>query len=204
MRPDPVPGLRYGPNNLLVLREGLPDKKGRPTWVAACTLCAKEKPPMRSDAFWQEKRGYCYSCANKFARSQAWKLRTKRRKAKLKEGKQCISAECENAGKVLPPSAFSLSQSKYLSPLCKSCKSERHAAKAHGFSSQLEVREFRTRNGGICEIAGCTNPAKHIDHDHATGNICGYLCMAHNIIIHEKFTPETLRAAADYLERTRK
>ena len=64
---------------------------------------------------------------------------------------------------------------------------------------------------GLCAICGeeptRTGSPAHwdgklcIDHDHNTGRVRGLLCNDCNLLLKKHFTPERLRAAADYLER---
>lgn len=63
---------------------------------------------------------------------------------------------------------------------------------------------------GVCSICakpetamlGDTPKVMHVDHDHETGMIRDLLCgNCNNLLGHAKDNPETLRAAADYIER---
>ena len=73
--------------------------------------------------------------------------------------------------------------------------------------SELSYEDFIKINGGeFCGICGRV-PAKDgrrldRDHDHASGRARGLLCHAHNRVLVRSWTPELLRKAADYLERS--
>lgn len=60
------------------------------------------------------------------------------------------------------------------------------------------------QRGNHCEI--CGKPPKtlalNVDHDHKTGKVRGLLCIPCNRRLPRGITPEWLRAAAAYLERT--
>lgn len=63
-----------------------------------------------------------------------------------------------------------------------------------------EVKEFRRRNAGLCEVCH-EEPASHIDHDHLTGKVRGHLCRGCNLGLgFFKDKTARLRAAAEYLE----
>lgn len=76
----------------------------------------------------------------------------------------------------------------------------------------LEEEEYQAildRQGGVCAI--CRNPERtvkngkvcnlSVDHDHKTGKVRGLLCNScNNLLGRAKDDPNTLRAAATYLE----
>lgn len=65
--------------------------------------------------------------------------------------------------------------------------------------------ELSARQGDVCAICSKPEPTQAklvMDHDHATGQFRGLLCSLCNPAIGlMRDEPETLRAAADYLER---
>jgi len=70
--------------------------------------------------------------------------------------------------------------------------------------SALEYSAQLMAQGGVCAI--CRRPPRKrklaVDHDHRTGAIRGLLCWRCNYgLIWYRDLPESLRAAADYLER---
>jgi hypothetical protein len=75
----------------------------------------------------------------------------------------------------------------------------------------LEPEEFDamlTGQRGGCAICGATEAggrgAFHVDHDHATGKVRGLLCHHCNVGIGSlRDSPETMRAAAAYVEKHR-
>lgn len=79
---------------------------------------------------------------------------------------------------------------------------ERHRAstrKAARRKSGLAHPTDETRNGP-CQICGQAQDTLHLDHDHVTGEIRGWLCGSCNRAIGlMKDDPVRLRAAADYL-----
>jgi hypothetical protein len=77
-----------------------------------------------------------------------------------------------------------------------------------------EFDQMLAAQGGRCAICrtdeprsggrGGANGTWHVDHDHATGKNRGLLCSNCNRMLGQaKDNPATLRAGADYLERTR-
>lgn len=56
--------------------------------------------------------------------------------------------------------------------------------------------------GGLLIIPGRKFKAGHVDHDHVTARVRGFLCHHCNITLgHVKDNPTTLRRLAEYLER---
>ena len=56
------------------------------------------------------------------------------------------------------------------------------------------------RQDGRCAIC-CATEARHIDHDHDTGQVRGMLCFRCNAALGQlDDSPDRLRRAADYLE----
>lgn len=79
-----------------------------------------------------------------------------------------------------------------------------YPVKKYGISRE-EYEQRRAASAG-CEICGGANEngkPLHLDHDHATGALRGFLCENHNRGLGMfQDDPALLRAAADYLERT--
>lgn len=77
---------------------------------------------------------------------------------------------------------------------------------SHMAALELPYEAYIELNGGeFCAICGCGRPARRRldrDHDHRTGAPRGLLCHRHNRLLAKDWTPELLRAAADYLERS--
>lgn len=76
-----------------------------------------------------------------------------------------------------------------------------------GYSHASELRKDILRNqGNRCAICNDDNPGRefHLDHDHRKGGVRGVLCHRCNHGL-GKFcdSPELLRRAAEYLERSR-
>lgn len=91
----------------------------------------------------------------------------------------------------------------------KSAASVRNATlkKKYGLTA-AEVDAMFAAQGSCCLICKGTesrgNGRFHVDHDHVTGKVRGLLCKACNTTLgHMNESPDLLRAAADYLERTR-
>ena len=70
-----------------------------------------------------------------------------------------------------------------------------------------EVDAMLDAQGGACAICGNTPDrlaSMHLDHDHAGGHLRGLLCLDCNQALGKfRDDPALLRAAAEYLERTR-
>lgn len=71
------------------------------------------------------------------------------------------------------------------------------------------VADLAAAQGPFCAICGVAKadlPSTnwHLDHDHATGVLRGFLCRHCNHVLgHAKDRPSVLRSAADYLEKDR-
>lgn len=72
-----------------------------------------------------------------------------------------------------------------------------------GFAERDALLE---KQGGVCAICGTGEPGRgkawNLDHDHATGELRGVLCVRCNFMIgHAKDDPAILTAGAAYLRR---
>ena len=78
----------------------------------------------------------------------------------------------------------------------------------YGITAQ-EYDDLVAEQRGLCAICGeppAEGPAHWggklcIDHDHESGRVRGLLCNDCNLIVKQHFTPDRLRAAAEYVER---
>jgi len=86
----------------------------------------------------------------------------------------------------------------------------RQVARLYGLTAEQYLAAIQAQ-GGLCEICGEPQvPDRHgkratlvTDHDHKTGRIRGFLCSGCNKALGGfKDNPRTMRAAADYIERT--
>lgn len=99
---------------------------------------------------------------------------------------------------------------------CETCRGSDDARRdsylRQAFKMTLaEYRLMLARQGGTCAVSDCMAEPTVVDHDHAccdrAGSSCGacvrgLLCHNHNVLIglaHD--SAETLRAAADYVDR---
>lgn len=96
-----------------------------------------------------------------------------------------------------------------LKRLCVECGKPRPPRKrpAHMAALDIPYEEYIVLNGGeFCAICGVgPSPARRLDRDHdhtGLGRPRGLLCHFCNRRLDDRVTPEWLRAAADYLERT--
>lgn len=65
-----------------------------------------------------------------------------------------------------------------------------------------KYNEMMERCGGRCEVCQRDTKRLHVDHDHTTGFVRGLLCQGCNFSIGYAYdSPQTLRAAADYICR---
>ena len=88
---------------------------------------------------------------------------------------------------------------------CKPCKAqvdnERRVQRVYGLSL-AEIEAMVEAQGGLCAVCG-KRPAKHVDHDHATGRVRGVLCFQCNAALGQvEDSTDTLRSMIDYIERT--
>lgn len=90
--------------------------------------------------------------------------------------------------------------------ICEACGKRRPATKRapHFDALKLPFEAFLIANGGVraCGVCGSTKNLQR-DHEHrGDGLVRGILCWRHNKLLSDNdWTPELLRAAADYLER---
>jgi len=89
-------------------------------------------------------------------------------------------------------------------PYCKDCRkvmnADTHIKRTYGLS-RVQLDALIEAQGGRCAICE-SNPAVHVDHDHATGKIRGVLCFTCNVALGQLKDDVTLfRKAIDYLER---
>jgi hypothetical protein len=77
-----------------------------------------------------------------------------------------------------------------------------HLRRRYGITAE-DADAMLEEQGGFCAVCR-TEPALHVDHDHATGAVRALLCLGCNGGLGQ-FTddPEVLRAAAHYVERHR-
>ncbi len=79
-------------------------------------------------------------------------------------------------------------------------------ATRYGFSVEDQDRLFAAQ-GHVCAICRATislqvGGGAHLDHDHDTGEVRGFLCRNCNVLIgHANDSPTRLRAAAAYLDK---
>lgn len=82
---------------------------------------------------------------------------------------------------------------------------KRHYKWRYGISLE-QYNEMVVAQDGRCAI--CRGPPTrngrlYVDHDHKTGKVRGLLCWEDNLVLGQaKDSPERLRAAAEYLERS--
>jgi hypothetical protein len=114
---------------------------------------------------------------------------------------------CTKCLELLPLDRFgkAASQPQGRNSWCKPCKavqdSETRLRRLYGMSS-AEVRTLVEAQGGMCAVCG-KRPAKHVDHDHATGRVRGVLCFQCNAALGQvEDSTDTLRSMIDYIERT--
>ena len=90
-----------------------------------------------------------------------------------------------------------------LNGYCRECRSEQskryYRKKTYGLTPE-EAAELIASQGGKCGIC-LVRVARHIDHDHETGQVRGALCFSCNAALGNlKDSPALLRRAAAYLE----
>lgn len=131
---------------------------------------------------------------------------------------------CKRCGEVKLPSEMA---DRYSRHICKRCYSQagnawaaahpeasaRHKRNHHllmKYGITLEEADAMLEaQGGVCaiclgQLADRRNQEPHVDHDHATGQVCGILCFLCNAGLGQfRDDPNRLRAAIAYLEKPR-
>lgn len=78
---------------------------------------------------------------------------------------------------------------------------ERVAGRAKRYGTTTAQMLALTAPGATCDICGSDKP-DHVDHDHSTGTVRGYLCGQCNVGLGMfKDSADSLRGAIRYLER---
>jgi hypothetical protein len=100
---------------------------------------------------------------------------------------------CEHCGEVYPAN----SGRQRWCPTCVPAKRHRRRMQRYqltpdAFQAMLDAQ------GGICPLCQ-ERPAKHVDHDHATGRVRGILCNACNVSLHALDRPGWLSRAQEYI-----
>lgn len=109
-----------------------------------------------------------------------------------------IGSPCERCGET----------EKLASGGCRACsrayQRKYHLNYRYGISAERQ-QSLMTSQEGRCAVCGeVLKPGKetHLDHDHVTGKVRGFLCRRCNSAIGMvQDSPAVLRRAADYLER---
>lgn len=114
---------------------------------------------------------------------------------------------CCDCKKQLPVSEFHRSDThgRGLASNCKKCGLSRRRKNKYGITTP-EWESMFDRQGRVCAICGTSNPGKskwHTDHDHATGEVRGVLCMScnHNLGHFEKWYLPHRVAVDSYLNQ---
>jgi recombination endonuclease VII len=82
-------------------------------------------------------------------------------------------------------------------------RGKKHERFVRSFTGEL-YDELLEAQGGHCALCPATPKTRrlNLDHDHATMRVRGLLCHRCNRPLFDYVTPEWLRRAADYLERS--
>jgi hypothetical protein len=189
-----------------------------------CKDCLEHRPVSEFSRNARSRDGLAFYCRKHLAERSARSREARRTKPRvyrrppeglvIPEGhKWC--ADCDG---VLPLSVFvrTIRTASGYHAYCKPCHNKRgkvsrdkfggsrdyHLSKRYGISAD-EADLMLEAQGGLCAICR-TEPAQHVDHDHATGAVRALLCFNCNGGLGQfKDDPEVLRAAADYVERHR-
>ena len=174
-----------------------------PTPDKACNICGERKPI--SEFYSQKVNGdglarACKPCY--YARNQAWRKRNRARDTTdhIPPVKQC--SECgESKPSGLFPSAPAAKDG--LRPRCQECHSAVGRSRRYALPTKRAKQMGRVTECEVCGSGFASTQHQHFDHRHADGAVRGVLCFRCNKFIgHAQESPEILRAAAEYLERT--
>jgi hypothetical protein len=165
-----------------------------------CPRCGETKPVT---AFWRDRRTasgyavYCIGCgtqrnAEKYRAKAAREGRTTRPWRPLREEFPAGHRRCQRCQQVLPEVEFVTANGKAAKIgsyclVCNIANSNESRERRHGSGSNYHLkrrygitaedrRAMQEAQGGVCLICR-TQPAAHVDHDHATGAIRGMLCF---------------------------
>jgi len=187
-----------------------------------CPDCLREKPEadFPQNASRPDGRGlYCRECMNErsqasYRKRQAAKGRTVRESVGLPAG----FARCPDCGEVKDLESFPRNKRTRTgrSGYCRPCHNARGVAtytRLYGSTRNYHLRRrygitaadydaLVETQGGVCALCQTREP-QHVDHDHVTGKVRGVLCSCCNQGLGNfRDDVASLRAAADYLERT--
>ena len=150
---------------------------------------------------------YCKPCLRRrnnsyYVAKRAAEGREVRHRIKVPGAKRC--ATC---GEIKPLTDFHRSAGQpdgyncYCKPCRKPMEAEARLLREYGMT-KAEVDERVEAQGGLCAIC-VERPAVHVDHDHATGQVRGVLCVPCNAALGQFLDRTDLLArAARYLETT--
>jgi len=177
----------------------------------ACTDCREVKP---GDQFYWKRRDRgqrqtrCIDCF----------VARRRAEGALPKGwmRSDDARPCISCGVTKPASEFhfKVKMTNQRQSQCKPCQAADPARQLASWRSRLreyglteeQYDALHASQGGCCAICsteklGTTYDRLYVDHDHATGQVRGLLCMNCNTAIgHMRDDPELLRRAAAYIE----
>ena len=180
-----------------------------------CKECTKRRAIERRGPLKRELRPpgmkECSQCKVMKPFEEFWKM------ASMKDGyrgacKSCGTAQCKRyygndrektLGKL---QAMRDTDPAYREKLCKITR--KSILKVKYGLTQVQFDQMLEQQGGKCKICGTTEPGRwgtfYIDHCHETGKVRGLLCCRCNLSIgHMEDSPELLRKAAEYIEKSR-
>jgi hypothetical protein len=150
---------------------------------------------------------YCRACTA--ARNAATYRRKRARLGKTVRERPVVPPGhkfCPSCGEVRPHAQWhrQSSSSDGFTSYCKPCRKTKgrvdHLRRTFGLTPE-ELADRVAAQGDRCAICR-GRPPRHIDHDHASGNVRGVLCGPCNMGLGQfQDKPELLRAAARYLAR---
>lgn len=184
-----------------------------------CRDCGRHRPLADFTRNRNSKDGYAFYCRN-HARRRHQAARDRRTGGPKKRYPRDVDVPeghkwCPDCGRVQPLSAFgrNAATKSGVTSYCKPCHNARgrkakelvggertyHLRRRYGITAE-EADAMLVIQGGLCAICR-TAPAAHVDHDHATGAVRALLCFGCNGGLGQfRDDPESLRAAADYVE----
>ena len=183
-----------------------------------CRDCGEERPLTDFTKNRNLRDGYAFYC-REHARRRHRTSRDARNGSPTKRHPRGIAVPsghkwCPDCGQVLPFSAYGLNAASTTgrTSYCKPCHNARgrrakelvggertyHLRRRYGITAE-EADVLLDAQGGLCAICKAA-PAKHVDHDHATGAVRALLCFNCNGGLGQfKDDPDVLRAAAEYV-----
>lgn len=181
-------GDKYGK---LIVQGRLPTMHGSARWKCLCE-CGKSTEVISK----RLRNGRTKSCG--CLRGQNIKLRNTLSPEEL-ERRRTQPRPCKHCGVIRPPEEFNGLKTR----TCTTCERYKNVKKSYGLEKSEYDFLLKSQNGKCAICQKLSKKTWHVDHDHETGFVRGFLCNPCNYMIgHAYEDPFILWSAIRYLQRS--